>query len=322
MSLLCTLITFLGIFTLYKIVYRLWIILIYPCYVCKEFNLLERYRQNGERPWALITGSTDGIGLAFAKQLAKRGFNIILFGRNEQKAIEKEAEVKAVNPAISVKRVIRDFSKCGEDGFFEGIYQEVKELDIGIVVNNVGISQANVLGKFEDKLIKETIIVNCLSQALITNKFISAMSTRHSRSAIIDISSLSGITPSNFLPVYASTKAFNKFLSIGMNLNGRYPNIDFQCLAPGFISTAMINNVQKNILVSSADECANGSLRCLGHVNYCYGSIKSVIHGIFLELVYLIFPPKIAVKVSAIPFLLSMPKDLFTKKPDTKQKSN
>ena len=44
-------------------------------------NLAKNY---GEGSWALITGSTDGIGKAFAIALAKRGFNIVIFGRKEE----------------------------------------------------------------------------------------------------------------------------------------------------------------------------------------------------------------------------------------------
>ena len=49
----------------------------------KKMDLLKRY--GGKGTWALVTGSTDGIGLEFAKQLAKDGFNICLVSRTESK---------------------------------------------------------------------------------------------------------------------------------------------------------------------------------------------------------------------------------------------
>jgi 17beta-estradiol 17-dehydrogenase / very-long-chain 3-oxoacyl-CoA reductase len=54
----------------------------------KELNLLERYKQNrGDSLWAVVTGATDGIGLEFCKQLAKRGFNIVMISRTQEKLV-------------------------------------------------------------------------------------------------------------------------------------------------------------------------------------------------------------------------------------------
>ena len=58
--------------------------------LCARRNLSEY----GIGSWALITGSTDGIGLAFAKSLAKYGFNIILVARNPEKLQKVEQELK------------------------------------------------------------------------------------------------------------------------------------------------------------------------------------------------------------------------------------
>ena len=52
---------------------------IYRHFLRPRLNFKTRY---GENTWAMITGSTDGIGLAFAEELAKEGFNLILIGRS------------------------------------------------------------------------------------------------------------------------------------------------------------------------------------------------------------------------------------------------
>jgi len=51
--------------------------------VAKKIDHLQRY--GGKGTWALVTGSTDGIGLEFARQLAREGFNICLVSRTESK---------------------------------------------------------------------------------------------------------------------------------------------------------------------------------------------------------------------------------------------
>jgi 17beta-estradiol 17-dehydrogenase / very-long-chain 3-oxoacyl-CoA reductase len=67
----------------------------------KELNLLERYKQNrGGSLWAVVTGATDGIGLEFCKQLAKRGFNIVMISRTQEKLVQKSEEIRKINKSI------------------------------------------------------------------------------------------------------------------------------------------------------------------------------------------------------------------------------
>ena len=99
-SLFNTFIYIVGAVILSRGIFRLWMI-ISEIFIIKELNLKERY---GANSWALITGSTDGLGLCFAKALAKRGFNVILAARNlaklEAKKKEIEDEIKGAKIAI------------------------------------------------------------------------------------------------------------------------------------------------------------------------------------------------------------------------------
>ncbi len=54
-------------------------------------HLSERY---GERSWAVITGASDGIGLAMAKELARRNFNIVIVARSQSKMDQAASEIK------------------------------------------------------------------------------------------------------------------------------------------------------------------------------------------------------------------------------------
>lgn len=95
---------------------------------------------HGTKPYALITGATDGIGRSTAKELYARGFNLILHGRNEEKMKEAVEEVKAVNPAsgLVVRYFIADVGRSDVD--FEGIARQFEGLNITLFVNNVGAS--------------------------------------------------------------------------------------------------------------------------------------------------------------------------------------
>src|SRR3990167_1123124 len=236
-----------GLFLLAKGGYRVYQ-LIRVNFLLKELNLSERY---GPQSWVLITASSDGIGGALAVAFAKRGFNVVINGRTEEKIKVKQEEIKKIAPAVKTRALVRDFSQCAQPGFFEAVQQELKGLDISILVNNVGIASANLPGIQKAEDIQSTVIINALAQTMMWHYFSPDMQTRKHKSAIIDLSSLKALGPSNFAPLYIATKAFNKYLTISLSLTQRYPNIDKLCLTPGFISTILTAKLPDTKLTST-----------------------------------------------------------------------
>ena len=88
--------------------------------------------------WAVITGATDGIGLGYCEELAKRKFNIVMVSRNPDKLQRTAKELEAANPGVQVRTVVADFQRSFEEGFFERIVQEIADLDVSVLVNNIG----------------------------------------------------------------------------------------------------------------------------------------------------------------------------------------
>ena len=96
-------------------------------------------RYGGKGTWALVTGATDGIGLEFCKQLAKEGFNICLVSRTESK-LKGVAENDLKQYGVQTEIVVANFSKNSNMTFYDDIMEKVKDIDIGLVVLNAGIS--------------------------------------------------------------------------------------------------------------------------------------------------------------------------------------
>ena len=86
----------------------------------------------------MVTGATDGIGLEFCKQLAKDGFNICLVSRTESK-IKSVIENDLKSFGVQTRIVIANFSEKANMTFYDGILEQVKDLDIGLVVLNAGV---------------------------------------------------------------------------------------------------------------------------------------------------------------------------------------
>lgn len=91
----------------------------------------------GPRPYALITGATDGIGKALAKELYDKGFNLIIHGRNQEKIFSVIDELKTSSPSGGdVKYFLADANRPDVD--FGGIAERFEGLNITLLVNNVG----------------------------------------------------------------------------------------------------------------------------------------------------------------------------------------
>ena len=75
---------------------------------------LHRYRHDGNS-WALVTGSTSGIGEGFAHALANKKFNLLLHGRNQNKLDKLVKELNTQYPDVQVKTVIADVSDVDVD---------------------------------------------------------------------------------------------------------------------------------------------------------------------------------------------------------------
>ena len=86
----------------------------------------------------MITGSTDGIGRAFAFELANRGFNIVLISRNQDKLNAVASEIQSKHK-VQTRTVAFDFSKDTSVAGYESIMNKIADLDVSILINNVGI---------------------------------------------------------------------------------------------------------------------------------------------------------------------------------------
>ena len=79
----------------------------------------------------MVTGSTDGIGKAYAKELADRGMNLILISRTLERLEKTKNEILEINSKVEVKIIAADFSKGKEA--FDNIEAKLKGITIGIL---------------------------------------------------------------------------------------------------------------------------------------------------------------------------------------------
>ena len=178
--------------------------------------------------YAVVTGSTDGIGKALAMELAHRGFNIVLHGRNPHKLQAVEKEIRTNYPGRAIVCLLHDGSKNSQMNL-----EEIKDLPVSILVNNVGVGPVNELAKLSNDEINETITLNTAFPSQLTRNLLPQLSKHPS--LILNVSSYAGLFPPPYLAVYAGTKAYNNAFSI--SLARELENIEVISLITGSVNT-------------------------------------------------------------------------------------
>ncbi|XP_066260716.1 inactive hydroxysteroid dehydrogenase-like protein 1 isoform X2 [Euwallacea similis] len=220
--------------------------------------------------WALITGSTDGIGKAYALELAKRGLNIILVSRSMDKLIKTQHEIEYTNPAVKIKIIQADFA-LGKKAV-DVVKEEVGSIPVGILVNNVGkqYEYPMYLGEVPEEELWDIIKINVGAVTLMCRAFIESMKFRH-QGAIVNISSGSELQPLPLMNVYAASKTYVKNFTQALRYEYGNKGLTIQHLAPMFVATKMNHFSEKiyrrSLFVPDPESYARYAVSMLGKLD-------------------------------------------------------
>jgi len=215
--------------------------------------------------WAVITGSTDGIGKAYAFALAKKGLNIVLVSRSPFKLQNVSAEIEAKYSGIKTKIVEVDFAQEDPSKYVPRLEDSLKEVDVGILVNNVGLSYEypNEFLNLESSAVDDIINVNINSLNAMTRILLKPMVERKN-GAVINVSSLSGIMVSPLLAVYSGAKSYNDYFTQALNKEYASHGITFQCVMPGPVVSNMSKIRKPSLMVPTPETFVRSALARLG----------------------------------------------------------
>ncbi len=179
---------------------------------------------------ALITGSSFGIGEAFARELASTGTNLILTARSRDRLEDLAEELRKLH-RINVGVVVADLA---QPGAASRIFVESKHLSNGVdlLINNAGFG---LVGDFVDQPLArqiEMIQVNVLALVELSHLFLAEMIERRS-GAIINVASTASFQAVPYFAVYAATKAFVLTFSEALSVECQHSNVRVLALCPG-----------------------------------------------------------------------------------------
>ncbi|XP_038191247.1 testosterone 17-beta-dehydrogenase 3 [Arvicola amphibius] len=232
--------------------------------------------------WAVITGAGDGIGKAYAFELAKHGLNVVLISRTLEKlqAIAEEIEGTI---GSRVKIVQADFTK---EDIYDHIKEKLKGLEIGILVNNVGMLPSLLPRRFLNTPgeIQSLIHCNVTSVVKMTQLVLKHMESRQ-KGLILNISSGAALCPWPLYALYSASKAFVRTFSKALNVEYRAKGIIIQVLTPYAVSTPMTKHLNTNMVTKTADEFVKESLNYVTIGDETCGCLAHEILAMLLNLI-------------------------------------
>jgi short-subunit dehydrogenase len=176
-------------------------------------------------PWALVTGAAMGLGAEFALQLAGRGLHIAL-ADIQADALQATARAIAAQTGVQVCQIVSDLSTSGG---VSALIEAVSGLEIGLLVNNAGIS---CIGHFLDVPLEKHLNIlelNSRTPLVLAHHFGATMRTR-GKGGMIFVSSGSAVVGTSYVSAYSASKAFN--LNLGEALWEELRSCGVDVLAP------------------------------------------------------------------------------------------
>ncbi|XP_004069451.1 very-long-chain 3-oxoacyl-CoA reductase-A [Oryzias latipes] len=228
--------------------------------------------------WAVVTGATDGIGKSYAEELARRGFAMMLISRSQEK-LDDVAKSLEEQFGVETKTIAVDF---GKTDIYPKIEAGLVGLEIGVLVNNVGVSYhypeyyLNIPDL--DNFLTNMINVNMTSVCQMTRLVLPGMVSR-AKGVILNISSASGMYPLPLLTVYSATKAFMDFFSRGLQEEYRRQGIIIQSVLPFFVATKMTRIRKPTLDKPTPERYVAAELTTVGLQNQTNGYFPHAVMG-------------------------------------------
>ncbi|KAG8440154.1 hypothetical protein GDO86_006089 [Hymenochirus boettgeri] len=220
-----------------------------------------------------------------SNQLARRGLDVVLISRSLEKLKTVATDIEQEFGCYT-KIIQTDFT--GGSEIYEPINDALKGLDIGILVNNVGIKVPDHPARFLDvpdisKVIENMANCNMLSVMQMTRLVLPHM-LKKKKGVIINLSSEVGKRPYPMTLLYSITKAFVDFFSRGLHLEYKSRGIIVQSVMPLLVSTNLSQNKKPNIFIKTPEAFVCDALNTVAYTQRTSGCLSHSLQSYALDL--------------------------------------
>merc|ERR1719373_1442975 len=228
----------------------------------------KRLRDFGK--WVVVTGATDGIDKAYAFELARQGMSVLIVSRTEAKLQEIEQEIQQRYPQVEVGHLAIDYSNFDASAR-EAVEAKISGLDVGVLVNNVGVSYpfTKYFHELKDDEVAGLVEMNVNSTVWMTRLLLGTEESegmvKRRRGAIVNTSSGAGRMTSPLLAEYSAAKSFIEMFSKGLKAELAAFGITVQVQAPLFVATKLAKIRKTSLTVPSPSAYVRAAVAHIGY---------------------------------------------------------
>ena len=195
---------------------------------------------------ALVTGASAGIGLEFARQLARRAGSLVLVARRLDRLEELRDELTKKDPSLKVHCRAVDLAQQSEvEALCAWLGQEGIVIDF--LINNAGLGDRGTFVTGEPERLRQMLAVNIVALTMLTRALLPAMIEKK-RGAILNVSSSAGFLPIRKMAVYAASKSYVTSFSDAVRGEVRKQGVVVSALCPGPVDTEFSSVARRSIV--------------------------------------------------------------------------
>jgi short-subunit dehydrogenase len=187
-----------------------------------------------DKPYALITGGSKGIGYAIAAALARRNYNLILIARDSDALTNAKSKLEASCP-IHVEILSHDLGLEQSAGIIAQWCSD-RNIKIKLLCNAGGLGGEKDFLSLPLDSLRQMIKLN-LDSSMAMTRMLLPLLEKNSPSYILNVSSLAGFAPIPSKNMYSATKAALIHFSYALRFQLKKKKISVSCLAPGPVFT-------------------------------------------------------------------------------------
>lgn len=196
--------------------------------------------------WAVVTGASSGLGDAYARYLARKGANVILVARSEDRLRVLSIELER---AYGIQTLVLPCDLTVPAERYE-LIERLDHFEIHTLVNNAGFGSHGPLVDLERDRVASEVQLNVAALTELAHAVLPQMLSRD-RGAIINVASTAAFQPIPEMATYAATKAYVLSFSQALWGETRRTGVRVICICPGPTETAFFENTGRHDVMTA-----------------------------------------------------------------------